>query len=219
MVDQLNPGNYSTRFRAGDAISTGGLPLISTNVDSVRAYQFEIIFEFPTGVATASIAAGAAAGGAAGAINSFAGLVNDSQSLSLAAKKVGAVGFKTGSIKTYRVNDLVFYPGLPETEPVKITFDNLYAQKSSQALWNWFKKANYDPLTGNVSPIRPAFKARKMTILELGSDRTPIGAIELYGVYPANVMFSERAYQNNEFQQLEVDFQYDYMDYERKVTI
>lgn len=206
MVDQLSQGNYKEAFRTENSISSGGLPLISTRLDSVRAYQFEIIFDFPAGFSEA-LPAGSPA------------VISTGQSLSLAAKKVGPIGFKTESIKVHRANDLVFYPGLPNTEPVKITFDNLYAQQSSQALWNWFKQSNYNPLTGNVSQLRPNFKARKMTILELGSDRTPIGAIEVYGVYPANVMFTERAYSLNEFQTLEVDFQYDYMDYERKVNI
>jgi hypothetical protein len=177
----------------------GGLPLISTALDSVRTYQFEVTFE---GVPNSSV----------------------QQSLTLAAKQVAAVGFGVETIKVFRVNDLVHYPGKVAHEAVKITFDNLYAVKSQEALWEWFKTV-YNPMTGDQtsgnsrlgSPGSRQFKAKRLRIVELDNTRTPIGAIDLYGVYPEKVEFAERNYASQgDFNTMVVDFQYDYIDYYRK---
>jgi len=172
------------------------LPVISTQTDSVRAYQFEVQFE---------------------------GLPNQivQRTLTLAAKQVQAISFGVQKIEVNRVNDLVHYPGKVQHEAIKISFDNLYAANTNQALWEWFKTV-YNPMSGNTSynprlggPATRLFKAKKMTIYELDHMKTPIGAIEAYGVYPEKVEFKEKNYTTNEFDTMTVDFQYDYMDYFR----
>ena len=131
------------------------------------------------------------------------------------------MSFGVEPIKVNRVNDLVLYPGQVTHEPVKITFDNLYAFNTNEVLWDWFKTV-YDPITGNTannprlgSPDARPFKCKRMTILELDNTKTPIASVELYGVYPTRVEFTERNYSQNEFNTMIVDFSYDFIDYNR----
>ena len=165
-------------------------------LDSVRSYQFEVqFFGLPPAITP------------------------QQTDLTLAAKQVGAIGFGVEDIPVRRVNDLVYYPGAPTFDSVNITFDNLYLRKTSQSLWEWFKTI-YDPLTGDMTklaapggPGNRTFKANKMRILELDNTRTPHAAIELYGVYPKSVRFSEKNYSTSDFSTIEVDFRFDFLDY------
>lgn len=190
MVDSYYKNNYRP-FRPGES-----LPRISTVTDSVRTYQFEVqFFGLPPQLSP------------------------QQQDLTLAAKQVSPIGMSVDDITVVRVNDKVYFPGQPTFEAVTITFDNLYLRKTSQTLWNWFKSI-YDPITGDLTklsapggPGNKTFKANKLRILELDNTRTPHAAIELYGVYPKSVKFSEKNYGTNEFATIEVDFRFDFMDY------
>lgn len=182
--------NYGRKFKAG-----AGLPMISTEIDSVRVYQFEVhFFGLP------------------------AELQVSQTDLTLAAKQVSPVGMTIEDIEVRRVNDKVFYPGIASPEEVTITFDNLYLRNTSEALWNWFK-AVYDPLTGemtkNSAPGGAAggtFKAHKMEIIQLDNSNTPHSSIELYGVYPKSWKAAEFNYSTNDFHTIEVTFRYDFQD-------
>jgi hypothetical protein len=178
-------------FKKGES-----LPKISTTLDSVRAYQFEIqFFGLPPAIA------------------------NQSQDLTLAAKRVGSVSFGAEDIPVHRVNDTVFYPGKPSFDSLSVDFDNLYLRSTCKTLWEWFKTI-YDPISGDMTklsapggPGNRTFKANKLRIIELDNTRTPHAAIELYGVYPKSVNFSEKNYSTNEFATVSVDFRFDFMDY------
>ena len=130
--------------RSGFVAGTG-LPEISTALDSVRAYQFEVHFEEITpGVP---------------------------QSWTLAAKQVSQVGFSVEDIVVDRVNDKMYYPGKASPEEITITFDNLYHPDVSEELFDIFKDT-YDPMTGEIESNAPPagntqFKANKMSILSL----------------------------------------------------
>jgi hypothetical protein len=190
MVNSFYKNDYRP-FKKGES-----LPKISTVLDSVRSYQFEIqFFGLPTG------------------------LQGQQQDLTLAAKRVGAISYGVEPISVRRVNDLVYYPGAPTFDSVSIDFDNLYLRRTSQTLWEWFK-TTYDPITGDMTklsapggPGNRTFKANKMRIIELDNTRTPHAAIELYGVFPLSVRFAEKNYNSNEFSTIEVDFRFDFMDY------
>tara|TARA_B100000900_G_scaffold412748_1_gene435165 strand:+ start:719 stop:1300 length:582 start_codon:yes stop_codon:yes gene_type:complete len=178
-------------FDAGNA-----LPRISQDIDSVRAYQFEVRF--------------------AGLPPGFS---NSGDSLTLAAKQVSPVAVSVEDIVVDRVNDRLYYPGKFTPENITVTFDNLYVADSSPALWNWFKSI-YDPITGDMTQFaapggtRPGgFKANKMTIVELDNTMEPHAEIEVYGVYPTGVRFSEKNYSTNEFSTIECTFRYDFVDY------
>lgn len=173
-----------------------GLPEISSQLDSIRTYQFEVKFE---GVPLAGS--------------------QTKKDLTLAAKQVDAVSYGVEPITVHRVNDVVYYPGKPQFEPVTITFDNLMLKRTSRALWEWFKTI-YDPMTGDLTKFSPpggsgntTFKAAKMTVMELDNTRTPRAAMEFYGVYPQSVSFSEKNYSQGEFSTIAVSFRYDYLDY------
>jgi len=193
MVDSFLKNEYRANFQPGKT-----LPKVSTKLDAIRAYQFEV---------------------------KFFGLPPEftlqQQELTAAAKQVGPIGGAVDDIVVDRLNDKVFYPGKFTPENVTITFDNQVLTRNTPALWGWFKSI-YDPITGDMTklsapggPGNKSFKAAKMTILELDNTNEPHSYIELYGVYPTGVRFSEKNYATNEFSTLEVTFRYDFVDYNK----
>lgn len=191
MVQSYYKNDYRP-FKKGES-----LPKISTSLDSVRSYQFEVqFFGLPPVVSP-----------------------NQQTDLTLAAKQVSPVSYGVEDINVYRVNDKIYYPGVVSFESVTITFDNLYLRRTCETLWKWFKTI-YDPLTGDMTelsapggPGNRTFKATKLRVVELDNTRTPHAAIEFYGVYPKSVRFSEKNYSTGEFATIDVDFRFDFMDY------
>ena len=173
----------------------GGLPQVSTQLDSVRTYQFECRFEGIPGIAT--------------------------DSLTTAAKQVSPIAAATDEIVVDRVNDKMFYPGKFTPETVTITFDNQLLTQTTPDLWTWFTRT-YDPVTGEVAALSPpanpggaGLKASKLSITELDNSNEPFAHIELYGVYPKGISFSEKNYSTNDFSTVEVTFRYDFLGYKR----
>lgn len=171
------------------------LPDISTQLDAVRAYQFEVQFnQLPTDV-----------GG-------------DHKDLTIAAKQVTALGMSVEDIEVNRVNDRVWYPGRPTQEEVTITFDNLYVKKAASTLWRWFTTI-YDPITGEMTPGSApggggeanVGKIQKMSIIQLDNTSQPHATVDLFAVFPKSWKTSEFNYSTNEFHTLEVVFRYDFM--------
>jgi len=185
---------YGREFVAGQ-----GLPVISTELDSVRTYQFEIQFE---GLPLSRL--------------------SNAQDLTLAAKQVSNAGMKVEDIKVNRLNDTIYYPGQgsPEGE-LQVTFDHLYLKQTAPTLWDWFKSV-YNPLTGDsVENSRPGgtnsphFKANKLSVVYLDNKKVPFEVIEYYGVYPKSWTPAEVNYGTSEFHTITVNFRYDLMDVKR----
>tara|TARA_R110000765_G_scaffold425560_1_gene538742 strand:+ start:661 stop:1254 length:594 start_codon:yes stop_codon:yes gene_type:complete len=180
---------YDRKFTPGQ-----GLPTISTDLDSVRTYQFEIhFFGLPENVTNQS-------------------------DLTLAAKKVGGLELKNEPITVDRVNDKVYYPGKTTPGELTVDFDNLYLRETASDLFRYFRNT-YDPITGemtkNAQPGGTAgqsFKADKVEIVMLDNTMTPHSTVELYGVYPTSWSASEFNYSQNQFHQLTVNFKYDFMN-------
>tara|TARA_R110000824_G_scaffold7430_1_gene33286 strand:+ start:105 stop:698 length:594 start_codon:yes stop_codon:yes gene_type:complete len=180
---------YDRKFTPGQ-----GLPDISTQLDSVRAYQFEIhFFGLPNSVV-------------------------DGGDLTLAAKKVGGLEMKNEAIAVDRVNDKVFYPGKTTPGELSVDFDNLYLKETAADLWRYFRNI-YDPITGEMtqgaSPggtETASFKAEKVEVIMLNNTMVPHSTIELYGVWPMSWAASEFNYSTNSFHQLTVNFKYDFMN-------
>lgn len=180
---------YDRSFTPGQ-----GLPTISTDLDSVRTYQFEIhFFGLPENVTNQS-------------------------DLTLAAKKVGGLEMKNEAITVDRVNDKVFYPGKTTPGELTVDFDNLYLRETASDLFRYFRNT-YDPITGEMtksaqpgSGTQQSFKADKVEIVMLDNTMTPHSTIELYGVYPTSWSASEFNYSQNQFHQLTVTFKYDFMN-------
>jgi hypothetical protein len=188
MTSSYYKNKYGRNFTPGQ-----GLPVVSTDLDSVRAYQFEIhFFGLPEDI-------------------------TNSTDLTLAAKKITGVEMASEPIKVNRVNDTVHYPGRVTPGDLNVTFDNLYLRETASDLWRYFKHT-YDPITGEMTKsAQPGggagstFKADKVEIVLLDNTLTPHSTIELYGVYPSKWAASELNYSTNDFHTLEVTLKYDFM--------
>ena len=189
MASSYYKTKYKRNFTPGQE-----LPTISTDLDSVRAYQFEIhFFGLPQDV------------------------TNESD-LTLAAKKVGGLEMKNEAITVDRVNDKVFYPGKTTPGELTVDFDNLYLRETSSDLYRYFRNI-YDPITGEMTKSSQpggtggkSFKAEKVEVVMLDNTMTPHSTVELYGVYPMSWAASEFNYSTNNFHQLTVNFKYDFMN-------
>ena len=170
-----------------------GLPLVSTDLDSVRTYQWEIVF-----------------GGLPGTITS-------EEELTLAAKKVTGLEISVENKTIDRVNDRLNYPGKATLGEAVITFDNLYNRETASDLFRWFQTI-YDPVTGLQTRFsRPGggggtFKAEKVEIIMLDNTMNPHSTIELYGVYPTKWSASELNYSTSDFHTVELSLKYDFMN-------
>ena len=172
------------------------LPEISSELETIRTYQFEVNFQgFP-------------------AITENQNIPGD---VTVAAKQVGTITYGVDSIALDRLNDKVHYPGKVTYEPVEITFDNLLLKRSTPALWQAFKEV-YNPLNGKAG-FRGGngvkYKGERMTIVEMNGDNSPVAGVELFGVYPEKVAFGEKSYSTNEFSTVTVTFRFDFMNYSK----
>ena len=188
MATSYYKDKYGRNFTPGQ-----GLPTISTDLDSVRAYQFEIhFFGLPAEV-------------------------TNQTDLTLAAKKITGAEINVEPMPIDRVNDKVFYPGRPTQGDLVVTFDNLYLRETASDLWKYFTSI-YDPVTGemtkNAQPGGVAgqtFKAEKVEIVQLDNTLVPHSTLELYGVWPNKWSAAEFNYSTNDFHSIEVTFKYDFM--------
>lgn len=174
------------------------MPKLSTALDSVRAYQFELQFFFPEGIPTPR----------------GTGLTE----ISIAAKQVGAAGLKVEDIEANRLNDKYYYPGKPSMDELSVQFDNIYATKAGAALFQWFRACTYDPRTGYQTPITlgynngKPFKAEKVRLIQYDNTLTPFAYVDFIGVYPKSMQIGEHNYSTNEFHTINMTFRYDLID-------
>jgi hypothetical protein len=184
---------YKTKY-GRDFTPGQGLPTVSTDLDSVRAYQFEAhFFGLPDDITNVA-------------------------DLTLACKKVGGLEMRNEPIVVDRVNDKLHYPGKTNPGELTIDFDNLYLRETASDLYRFFRHT-YDPLTGEMTKsAQPGggagntFKADKLEIVQLDNTLTPHSTIELYGVYPTSWQAAEFNYSTNDFHMLTVNFKYDFMN-------
>ena len=189
MATSYYKNKYGREFTPGQ-----GLPTISTDLDSVRAYQFEIhFFGLPEDI-------------------------TNQTDLTLAAKKVGGLEMKNETIVVDRVNDKVHYPGKTTPGELTVDFDNLYLRETASDLYRFFRHT-YDPITGEMTKSSQpggqagtTFKADKVEIVMLDNTLTPHSVVELYGVYPTSWAAAEFNYSTQQFHQLTVNFKYDFMN-------
>jgi len=188
MATSYYKDKYGRNFTPGQ-----GLPTISTDLDSVRAYQFEIhFFGLPAEV-------------------------TNQTDLTLAAKKITGAEINVEPMPIDRVNDKVFYPGRPTQGDLVVTFDNLYLRETASDLWKYFTSI-YDPITGEMTKnsqpggvAGQTFKAEKVEIVQLDNTLVPHSTLELYGVWPNKWSAAEFNYSTNDFHSIEVTFKYDFM--------
>jgi len=183
---------YASQALNRDLNQTKGLPVVSQDLDSIRAYQWEITFYPPAEVEVP---------------------LGFSKPLTLAAKQVNGMQVSVEDIPVSRVNDVVYYPGRPSYGELEVTFDNLLATKAGWQLYKYFQTI-YDPTTGEMTSTflnTPGSFKSKVEILELNGQMKPISMVELRGVYPKSFNKAEKNYSTNEFDTVSVTFRYDFL--------
>ena len=168
-------------------------PSISHDLDSIRAYQWEITFHPPEGVE-----------GSEGAV---------AKPFTLAAKQVNGIGVSVEDIPVHRVNDQVYYPGKPSTEEMTVTFDNIVKTKANVQLFRFFQSI-YDPVTGEFTTTfqnNPGVFKTNIELVQLSADMQPFNYIQLIGAWPKALTAAEYNYSQNEFHTLEMKLRYDFI--------
>jgi len=190
-------GYYANNLNR-DITDGNTLPVISQDIDSIRAYQWEITFHPPQEVE----------------IGSF------SKPLTLAAKQVNGIGIQVEDIPVHRVNDQVYYPGKPSTEEMTVTFDNLIKTKANVGLFKFFQTV-WDPTTGEFTSSflqTPGKFKTNIELVQLGSDMQPYNYIQLIGAWPKSLTAAEYNYSQNEFHTLEMKLRYDFIIHREDIS-
>ena len=170
-------------------------PAISTMLDSIRAYQWEVTFK------------------GFSAEDDFPDTIK--KPLTLAAKQVNGIGMSVEDIEVNRVNDKVYYPGRPSMEEAVITFDNLAKTQVDKLLYEYMAKV-YDPRSGVLGDVDGTAGAtggsvkQEIQLLQLLGDGSPRNVIRLFGAYPKQITHGEYNYSTNEFHTIEMTFRYDF---------
>lgn len=163
-----------------------GLPNLSTQLDSIRTYNFEVQFN---------------------------GLFANNTSLALAAKRVQAAGQSVEDIPVRRLNDLYHYPGAANNDELIITFDHLLLENPVAQLFEWFRNGSYNMRSGNVNNANPS-KLHSVDVLYYDNQKALRSVTSYYGVFVSNFQPGEHNYTTaNEFHTFEVRFRYDFMEY------
>jgi len=168
-------------------LNLGSLPTLSHNLESFRAYQWEVEIDTPDG--------------------------GIDETLTLAAKQISEFGFTSEVITADRVNDKFYYPGKVTTDEVTITFDNLVKDRTAEKLYDWMSSV-YNPVTGTFTQeFRQglgSFK-RDISIYQLDNTMIPVKHTRLYGAFPNSWKMSELNYATNEFHTLQCSLRYDFV--------
>ncbi len=169
-------------------LKSGDLPNLSHDLESYRAYQWEVDIVLPEGMSNGEV-------------------------LTLAAKQVTQIGFTSEDIVADRVNDKFYYPGKVAPEEVTITFDNVIKGQAAEKLFSWMATV-YDPATGAFTPQfiqgEGSFKT-DIRIYQLDNTMSAVKHINLYGAYPKAWKLAEFNYATNEFHTIEVTLRYDFV--------
>jgi len=167
-------------------LASDNIPTLSHNLESYRAYQWEVEISLPD--------------------------AENEEVLTLAAKQVSQIGFTSEDIVVDRVNDKFFYPGKVTPDEVTLTFDNLVMGSVASKLFDWMSNT-YNPITGaftqQFNQGVGGFK-NHIKIYQLDNTMYPVKHIHLYGAYPKAWKLAEFNYATNEFHTIEVTVRYDF---------
>jgi hypothetical protein len=171
----------------------GQLPVISTDLDAVRSYQWEIKFDIAT------------------MKKNNPNFPFHEQSMVLAAKTVTGLSYSFADIEVHRMNDKVFYPGKISQEEVTVTFDNLLDNRPGIQFYEYLSTI-FDMRTGFYSTGAGGTYKGSMSIMEFDGAGRIKNVIDLKGVYPKSFSKGEKNYSTSEFDTFEVKFRYDFMN-------
>jgi len=184
---------YASQALNRDLNDNKGLPVISQDLDAIRAYQWEVTFKnLPSEVEVP---------------------LGFSKPLTLAAKQVNGLSVEVEDIEVNRVNDKVYYPGRPSMGTLEVTFDNLLKTKAGFQLYKYFQ-TTYDPATGEMTSTflnNPGSFKTTIEVLELNGQMEPVSLVELRGAYPKSFTKAEKNYATGEFDTVSVTFRYDFL--------
>jgi len=170
-------------------LSEPGLPFVSTELDSVRSYQWEFSLFLPEG---------------------FPGnTVDTSRAITLGAKQISNFGFEYEDIAVHRMNDKVYYPGKIGQQELTVTFDNLLNFKEGRLLLDYVGTV-YSQRTGKS--FTPDTYKTKCRIREFNGAGEIVSVIDLIGAYPKSYTRSEKNYSTSDFDTIEVKFRYDFIE-------
>jgi len=166
--------------------TAGALGTLSQKYEALRSYGW--VMELPGATAT--------------------GYDRDMQeTLRVAVKQIGAIGFTTEDIAVDRVNDKFYYPGKYSTDETTFTFDNLVGGEAATELFSWMQ-GTFDPYTGQMGQSDSL--KQNLQIHQLAPDLTEVMTINLYGAYPRFWRLAELNYSQSEFHTIEVGVRYDF---------
>ena len=170
-------------------LSFPGLPFVSTELDSVRSYQWEFSLFIP---------------------EAFPGnSVEFSRAITLGAKQIDGFGFEYEDIEVSRMNDKIYYPGKISQQELTVTFDNLLNFKEGRLLLDYVGTV-YSQRTGkSFTPDTYKTKAR---IREFNGAGEIQSVIDLIGAYPKSYTRGEKNYSTSEFDTIQVKFRYDFIE-------
>ena len=171
------------------SLSEPGLPFISTELDSVRSYQWEFSLFIPDGFPGNS--------------------VEFSRAITLGAKQISTFGFEYEDIEVNRMNDKVYYPGKIGQQEITVTFDNLLNFKEGRLLLDYVGTV-YSQRTGKS--FTPDTYKTKIRIREFNGAGEIQQVIDLIGAYPKSYTRSEKNYSTSEFDTIEMKFRYDFIE-------
>jgi hypothetical protein len=191
------PDNPNTK-RANALVGGQKLPVISTELDSVRSYQWEVQFDISDIEPLGAVEGGPAA--------------MNSNTLTLACKQITGLSYAFKDIEVHRMNDLVYYPGKVTHEEVTMTFDNLLQDSPGRQFYEYLATV-FDMRTG-FYPNNTSGRSYKRTlkIFEFDGAGNMVNVIELKGAYPKSFTKGEKNYAQSEFDTFEVKFRYDFMN-------
>jgi len=170
-------------------LSFPGLPFVSTELDSVRSYQWEFSLFIP---------------------EAFPGnSVEFSRAITLGAKQIDGFGFEYEDIEVSRMNDKVYYPGKISQQELTVTFDNLLNFKEGRLLLDYVGSV-YSQRTGKSST--PDSYKTKARIREFNGAGEIQSVIDLIGAYPKSYVRGEKNYSTSEFDTIQVKFRYDFIE-------
>ena len=191
--------NYTSTYldQSNRALTPQGMPVISTELDSVRAYGWEVEFSLPPGFRLGGKDANSTL-----------------RSMTLGAKTVSEFGFNLQDIEVNRMNDKAYYPGKVTNDEVTITFDNLLTaggekfNTEGQLLMEYLNMVYSQTLGRSVTTD---YKQR-LRIKEFDTAGSVRAIYELIGAYPKAYKKAEKNYAtNNEFDSVQVTFRFDFL--------
>lgn len=191
--------NYTSTYldQSNRPLTPQGMPVISTELDSVRAYGWEVEFSLPPGFR-------------------LGGKDKNStlRSMTLGAKTVSEFGFNFQDIEVNRMNDKAYYPGKVTNDEVTITFDNLLKAGGDEfntegRLLVEYLGTVYSQEFGRA--LTTNYKQR-LRIKEFDTAGNVRCIYELIGAYPKAYKKAEKNYAtNNEFDSVQVTFRFDFL--------